>query len=46
MSIAQVAEAIGYPDARSFRRAFRRWSGVSPSEFRQGLSIRTDTSLP
>lgn len=37
MSIAEVAEAVGYPDARSFRRAFRRWSGMSPRSFREQL---------
>jgi AraC-like DNA-binding protein len=35
MTIAQVAEAVGYSDARAFRRAFKRWSGQLPTEFRQ-----------
>ena len=34
MSIAQIAEAVGYADARAFRRAFKRWSGSLPTEFR------------
>ena len=35
MTIMQIAEAVGYADARAFRRAFKRWSGQMPSEFRQ-----------
>lgn len=35
MSIAQIAEAVGYADARAFRRAFKRWSGSLPTEFRE-----------
>jgi AraC-like DNA-binding protein len=29
-----VASAIGFSDMRSFRRAFKRWTGVSPLQFR------------
>ncbi|MCU7370547.1 AraC family transcriptional regulator [Paucibacter sp. O1-1] len=36
MSIAEVAQALGYADARSFRRAFKRWSGVLPTALRGG----------
>ena len=34
MGIAEVAQALGYADARSFRRAFKRWSGVLPTALR------------
>ncbi|MBS0344235.1 MAG: helix-turn-helix transcriptional regulator, partial [Proteobacteria bacterium] len=33
-----VAEALGYSDSRCFRRAFRRWTGVAPSEYREKVT--------
>jgi AraC-like DNA-binding protein len=33
-SVLQIAGSLGYADASSFRRAFRRWTGVSPTRFR------------
>ena len=32
--VAEVANQTGFHDVRNFRKAFRRWTGVSPSEFR------------
>jgi AraC-like DNA-binding protein len=37
MSIAEVASALGYAENASFTRAFRRWTSVSPRQFRDGL---------
>lgn len=34
-SIAQVANALGYQDPANFTRAFRQWTGYSPSAFRR-----------
>lgn len=33
-TVAEVAQVLGYSDARSFRRAFKRWSGEQPAAFR------------
>lgn len=33
--IAHVAQAVGYQDPANFTRAFRQWSGLSPSAFRR-----------
>lgn len=32
-SVVDVAEQLGYCDVRSFKRAFKRWRGVSPAVF-------------
>jgi AraC-like DNA-binding protein len=34
MTIQQVADQCGFTDAQNFSQAFRRWLGVSPTEFR------------
>lgn len=36
MSVAEVAQSVGYADPRAFRRAFKRWSGQLPTAFRPG----------
>ncbi|MFC5579257.1 AraC family transcriptional regulator [Lysobacter niabensis] len=34
LTIAQIGTAVGFRDAREFRRAFKRWSGVAPRSLR------------
>jgi AraC-like DNA-binding protein len=34
MGIEQVAERVGFADATSFRKAFKKWTNRSPSDFR------------
>jgi AraC-like DNA-binding protein len=34
MGIDQIAERIGFADATSFRKAFKKWTNRSPSDFR------------
>jgi len=36
LSIEQVADRLGYSDVANFTRAFRRWTGRTPSVVRQG----------
>lgn len=35
LSVCQVAEEMGYADPSSFSHAFKRWTGVSPAQFRR-----------
>ena len=35
--ISEVAESLGYSDAAHFTRAFHRWSGSSPTEYRKSI---------
>lgn len=35
-SVSEVTYLLGFADVSSFSRAFRSWTGVSPSEFRVG----------
>ena len=38
LSIGQVGARVGFADAREFRRAFKRWTGHTPSEAREQIA--------
>lgn len=35
LTVEAIARRLGYADARSFRTAFRRWSGQTPADYRK-----------
>ena len=35
MSIQQIADQCGFSEAQNFSQSFRRWLGMSPTQFRQ-----------
>ncbi len=37
MSVADTAAALGFADESSFRRSFKRWTGVAPGDFRRSV---------
>lgn len=44
LSVEAIAALLGYHDTPNFRRAFRRWYGMPPGQYRQ--SMDKDTSQP
>jgi AraC-like DNA-binding protein len=38
LRLAEIAERLGFADASAFSKAFRRWTGRSPSDVRRGAA--------
>jgi len=43
LSQAEIAFLTGFTDQSNFARAFKRWAGVTPGEFQQGIEQALDT---
>ncbi len=46
LSVGEIAYLLGFADPANFTRAFRRWTGHSPSEFRTIHSAAQQTGMP
>jgi len=43
--LAEIATSIGYTDASAFSRAFKRWSGVTPAQWRAQLAAANESTI-
>ena len=39
LSLSEVAFLLGYSEPSAFHRAFRKWTGTTPVEYRESSSI-------
>ena len=46
IAVTDIAQELGYSDAANFTRAFRRWAGTSPSDFRRARQSLTSWDRP
>ena len=46
LEFSDVALMLGYSEASAFSRAFRRWSGVAPSAWRERLAATSPHPFP
>ena len=37
LSLDEIADRLGYGEQTSFGRAFKRWTGMTPQQYRAGL---------
>jgi AraC-like DNA-binding protein len=45
VKLIDVAYQLGYSDPAHFTRAFRRWSGVSPKQYRKDIDIEMNVGM-
>jgi AraC-like DNA-binding protein len=40
LTVAEVADLLGYTETQNFHRAFQRWNSKTPTEYRQQTSLQ------
>lgn len=45
LTLTEIAFVLGFAHVASFHRAFRRWTGRTPADYRQALMTRSDVSV-
>lgn len=40
MNISEIADRLGFSDASSFSQSFKRWSGISPANYRESRPLK------
>jgi AraC-like DNA-binding protein len=46
MSINEIADRLGFSEGRALRRAFKRWTGVTAAQYRQGNRTAPSSRRP
>jgi AraC-like DNA-binding protein len=46
MSVTEIAYLLGFSDTSNFSRAFRRWTGYSPTEHRERTRPSIEAKSP
>ncbi|MNV93474.1 Urease operon transcriptional activator [compost metagenome] len=41
LSMDEIAERVGFSEGANFRKAFRRWTGLSPTQYRQQVQEKS-----
>jgi AraC-like DNA-binding protein len=44
--LLQIAHELGYSESQNFIRAFKRWTGQTPEQYRRGLSEQFPVASP
>jgi AraC-like DNA-binding protein len=45
LNVGEIAYLIGFHDSSAFFKAFRRWTGTTPSDYRKALASEPNTSI-
>jgi AraC-like DNA-binding protein len=45
-SIKAISDRLGFSEPSAFHRAFKRWTGRTPTEYGRGLLVQNDDEEP